>query len=181
MSIRIVAILFGLFLLYSGYNKQAVTPDTPTEDEIVLVYGEQIFPEAPTDQGTLGILKKLETIINDPDDAFILANAFQQWAIHVKLDTKLTDLNQVSEVYKVAVKDLLSVNSSVPGKYSGKIDAIIQELYEYKLSFLKQGDSITSLEVTPQVRTALTEWLNGLSWKLGEIFVTNMEIPDVKS
>lgn len=178
--LRILVIIAGLYLAYTGYNKQTVVPVPDTnDDEVILVYGEQEFPPQPTDSQSVAILSKLDSIVTDPNDAFIFANAFQQWATHIKGDHNLENLNQVSEVYKFAVKDLLTIQGKIPGKYGGKVDEVIQELYKHELAFLDTGEGISSLDVTPQVREALVDWMNGLSWKFGQIFLENMEVQNV--
>ena len=166
----VLLMVAAAFLLISGYNRPDGTTPVP-EPEVVLEYTEEVFPAAPVSAEELAILDKIDAIGITLDDSLLLARAFSQWSYWVAKDPELEDLSQLAGVHRNAANELLKLYGSKG--YGGKLSDVVKEYYEYKLSFLKDGDKVTTTSlgaIGSPVRKALKEWFDGLSWKMSEVF-----------
>ena len=169
----------ALFLIYHGYNLDKKV-DTPVDNstEVVVEYTEEQFPPMPASQEIQFKLAKLDSVDIDPDDALLLARAFQQWAYQVSQDERIENLTQLAAIHKGAAEELLGFHKIAPGKYSGKINAVVKDLYNLDLAFLKDADGrIKTTKLGPkdsQVRNAVRDWFNELSWKMSDIYYKNI-------
>jgi hypothetical protein len=177
MKVSELAVLgLSAFLIFAGYNK--MNTDTPVVDkdaEVILEYEEEVFPGAPTDPEEIKILNKLDSIIMTPEEALLMARAFQQWAVAINDEDSVEDLQHLALVHKGAAEQIVKLHN-FPG-FGGKLNEVVKELYNYKLAFLKKDGKIVSIELGPvnsPERKALQGWFNGLSWKMSEIFYNSI-------
>jgi hypothetical protein len=149
-------------------------PPVVTPDRLELIIGTETetFPSRPS-EGLVEALRGLEEVVTNPDDALKLARAFKHWAKLVGSDTYITDLTKYQEVRVGSIRSLFTADP-LSKSYAGLIDPRVKKCYELVLKPFYEGDKPPT-KVTPEVRRALEDYNNAVSWKFSTIWLDTIK------
>lgn len=136
---KLIALLLGGYLAYTGYTNTTPTPDNPTPDNpkpdiIVEVRSEPVEDYVEITDETLQTLSLpiVDILKSNPDDAIKLARAYQGWSKLLARTTAVDTTEQFQNAYKEAVEILFRnyLSKNYSGSLAEPFKAVIVECFK---------------------------------------------------